>query len=76
MVAFIINTMYNFMGDIMKLNCENYFCIYEENGKCILDKIELDILGQCTECIYVNLEQDVLNDAKQKLLKKYEISNT
>ena len=62
-----------FSGDIMSLNCENCFCIYEENGKCILDNVGLDIMGQCTECIYVNLEHDVLNEAKQKLLKKYEI---
>lgn len=55
------------------MKCENYFCIYEDNGKCILDKIELDIMGQCTECIYVNLESDVLKEAKQNLLKKYEI---
>lgn len=68
--------MYNFKGDSMNLNCENQFCIYEENGKCILDKVELDIMGQCTECIYVNLEDSVLKKAKQKLLKKYEISDT
>ena len=55
------------------MKCENYFCIYEDNGKCILDKIELDIMGQCTECIYVNLESDVLKEAKQNLLRKYEI---
>ena len=55
------------------MKCENYFCIYEDNGKCILDKIELDVMGQCTECIYVNLESDVLKEAKQNLLKKYEI---
>ena len=60
----------------MSINCENCFCIYEENGKCILDKVELDIMGQCTECIYVNLDDSVLKKAKQKLLKKYEISDT
>lgn len=60
----------------MSINCENCFCIYEENGKCILDKIELDIMGQCTECIYISLTDSVLKEAKQKLLKKYEISDT
>ena len=31
--------------------CENIFCIYEKDGMCILDEIEIDISGQCTCCI-------------------------
>ena len=50
------------------MNCENEFCIYQEDGVCIRDDISLDITGQCIECIYVDLEDDVLKKAKQKLL--------
>ena len=52
------------------MNCENEFCIYQEKGKCILNEVSLDILGQCTECIYVNLDEKVLSEAKEKLREK------
>lgn len=76
MVAFSKRPVYNFMGDIMSLNCENEFCIYQEDGVCGLDSISLDIMGQCTDCIYVDIESNVLKEAKQKLLNKYEISDS
>lgn len=47
--------------------CENEFCIYQENGKCILDVIELDISGMCQSCIYINISQEELNKKKKKL---------
>ena len=34
------------------MKCENYFCVYQDNGKCILDEINIDIMGQCDSCIY------------------------
>ena len=40
------------------MNCENYLCIYESNGKCTLKTISLDISGQCTNCIYVTLTEE------------------
>lgn len=46
------------------MKCENCFCIYEDNGECILKNIELDILGQCKECIYVRLEKKQLLELK------------
>ena len=52
--------------------CENEFCIFQKNSKCILENISLDILGQCTECIYVNINPSDLQDLKQKQLKKLE----
>lgn len=50
--------------------CENEFCIYQENGKCILDVIELDISGMCQSCIYVNISQEELNKKKKELIKQ------
>ncbi len=51
-----------------KPSCENEFFIYQKQGTCILDIIHLDINGNCTDCIYVNIEEDKLNDLKEKLL--------
>ena len=54
------------------MKCENNFCIYQNNGRCILDKIDIDSLGMCAECIYPDIDEKTLNQAKLKLLKKYE----
>lgn len=55
---------------VINMNCENYFCIYEKDGVCILDNIELDLLGQCKECIYVDIDPDLLKKKKQKAINK------
>ncbi len=54
-----------------QISCENKFCIYEKQGKCILERIELDIQGSCMECIYINIEEDILNKLKDDLLEKW-----
>ena len=52
-----------------RLSCENEFCIYQKQGECILKSVQLDIQGNCMECIYINVEQDTLDTLKEKLLK-------
>ena len=54
-----------------KLTCENEFCIYQKQGICILESVELDIQGSCLDCIYVNVEKTTLKKLKEKQLKKY-----
>ncbi len=54
------------------MRCENSFCIYLSNGECILDTIEINSVGMCTECIYPNIDATILNEAKSELLKYYE----
>ncbi len=51
---------------------ENVFCIYQSKGKCVLDRISIDSLGLCTECVYPHIDEKILNEAKVKLLKDYE----
>ena len=51
------------------LSCENEFCIYQKQGNCILESVRLDIQGNCTDCIYINVEADTLNKLKEKLLR-------
>ncbi|MBQ3005473.1 MAG: hypothetical protein IJD88_06035 [Clostridia bacterium] len=53
------------------MNCENDLCIYQENGVCILDEIELDFQGQCTACIRIDIEDSDLKKLKRKNLIKF-----
>ena len=54
------------------MECLNNFCIYQKDDKCMLDEIELDINGSCTECIYPDIPTHILEYEKEKLRKKYE----
>lgn len=53
------------------MRCENYFCIYQENGLCILDDIELDIQGQCKDCTYLDFDEIELQKLKQLKRDKF-----
>lgn len=57
------------------MKCENSFCIYQSEGKCSIEKVSIDSLGMCTECIYPDIDEEILNQAKLNLLKKYETLN-
>lgn len=58
------------------MNCENKFCIYQSKGKCILEEIDIDSLGMCADCIYPDIDEKILNQAKLRLLNLYkEIDN-
>ncbi len=54
------------------MHCENNFCIYCNKCECILDKINIDSIGLCTECILIDLDKDIINKEKKKLLSSYE----
>lgn len=49
-----------------QLSCENKFCIYQKLGKVILKSVQLDVQGNCLDCIYINIDEDFLNDLKEK----------
>lgn len=51
--------------------CENLFCIYQQEGECLLEEIQLDRAGVCTSCIYPSFDEDFLRKEKSKLLQKY-----
>ena len=48
--------------------CENCFCLYYEDEKCILEEIELDICGNCKSCIYIDITEKELakTDARDR----------
>ena len=54
------------------MNCDNIYCVYQNKGKCTLECIQIDVSGKCTECVYVDLDDKVLNNAKNKLLRAFE----
>ena len=54
------------------MKCDNYLCIYQSNEECLLNEIRIDAFGMCTECIYPDFNEEILNEAKLKLLNKYE----
>jgi len=54
------------------MNCENKFCIYQNEGKCMLNKVDIDSLGMCADCIYLDIDEKILNQAKLKLLREYQ----
>ncbi len=51
--------------------CENLFCIYYSNRYCILEKVSLDILGCCQECIYIEFSEEELAWRRKKLLERF-----
>lgn len=54
--------------EMVSVKCENGFCVYEYEGSCLLDHIELDSQGQCKECVYIHIEKEDLQKAKKQLL--------
>ena len=51
------------------LSCENEFCIYQKQGKCILRSVQLDIQGNCIDCIYIKVDDDTLKNLKENQLR-------
>lgn len=54
------------------MRCENYFCIYWSEDICCLDSISLDILGNCQDCIYVTINEEILQQARLEQLNQYQ----
>ena len=52
--------------------CEYNLCIYQKDGECTLNEIEINSLGMCDDCILPNIDDNTLEEAKEKLLKTYE----
>lgn len=57
-------------SEVTNMHCENYFCIYWTKDLCNLNEISLYILGCCQSCIYVDIDEATLNEARKKLLEK------
>lgn len=51
------------------MNCENYLCVYQRDGMFTLEKISIDIQGQCDECMYPQIDGETLAKIKQKYIQ-------
>ena len=54
------------------MECLNNFCIYQKGDKCILDRISIDTLGMCESCIVANIDEQILEDSKKRMLEKFD----
>lgn len=54
------------------MNCENEYCIYNLESKCLLEKISVNSLGMCDDCIMISLDEDFLAAEKQRQLSEIE----
>ncbi len=54
------------------MDCENLFCIYWEEGHCLLRNISLNMQGICQSYLCVDVQDEILQHARKAMLKKYE----
>ena len=52
------------------MNCEFKYCIYNKNSKCEFEKVAINALGMCDDCIIVTLTTDLLEATKKQHLQK------
>ena len=52
------------------MRCDNLFCIYWSKDECILDTITLDMKGVCESCIYIEMEENQLQQRRSQALSK------
>lgn len=54
------------------MDCQNYFCIYQSEGKCCLEEISIDMMGNREHCIYPNIDMSYIKREKDKPLKVFD----
>ena len=54
------------------MKCELDYCIYNNNGNCLVTKISINDVGMCDACIIVTLEKDYLQTEKRRQLSELE----
>ena len=52
------------------LTCDFNLCIYQQNGKCTLSKIDINSMGFCDDAIIIELPETELRAYKTKLNDK------
>ena len=50
--------------------CENKFCVYWSDNRCVLKEIVLDIQGSCTSCVYITMDDEELDNLRREQLEK------
>lgn len=57
-------------GGILMLTCDFNLCIYQKEGHCILDAIDINSCGICDNAIVVDLPERKLAVLKEKQLSE------
>ena len=52
--------------------CENDYCIYWEDNRCILDEIYVNKIGLCESCIYVSIPGEKFKKMREEQLARME----
>jgi len=51
------------------MNCDNEFCLYNQDYVCLIPNIRRNRSGDCGECILVALDKDFLEAEKERQLR-------
>lgn len=54
------------------MRCEQRFCIYNDEDECLLDEIEVNVIGMCDSFILVPISKKTLKTAKNQLLSEFQ----
>ena len=49
-------------------------CIYQKDGECELEEISIDVSGMCQDCIYPNIDEELIKTLKEYTIKKMDNS--
>jgi hypothetical protein len=52
------------------MKCESDYCIYNQNHTCVLNKITINSLGMCDDCIMIYIDRDFLESEKKQQRKE------
>ncbi len=52
------------------MRCENKFCIYQIKNICLLGETEIDHNGLCKNCVYLEIDEEYLENMKAENSKK------
>ena len=56
------------MSEVIVVNCEIDYCIHNKNLKCQYENISINGYGMCDECMIVSINEDELEEMKEKQL--------
>lgn len=48
------------------MKCEFDLCVYNQDSNCTLDEISINQLGMCEDCMIVELDENMLEQEKQR----------
>ena len=53
----------------MPFSCDNLFCLYNDEERCILRYPRLDFTGQCKSKVYPKFDTEYINKVKEEFIK-------